>query len=206
MKKLLISLFDISGVWSVPYLRNGYHVIRIDIKDGIDLMKWNYRLIDMKRYSEVRILIAQPCTCYALSGNRHKKARMKNGEFDAAQKLVKRVEKIVSYFNSTGKLKTWALENPATDIHTHNKWLGLPVLKFNPCDFAGYSKDIESNRYNKQTWIFGSFIVPAKKRVEPIYKENPGWKKLGGKSERTKELRSVTPDGFAEAFYKFNHA
>jgi len=44
-----------------------------------------------------------------------------------------------------------------------------------------------------------------KKRLEPFEKENPGWKNLGGKSERTKELRSVTPLGFSYAFYEANH-
>jgi hypothetical protein len=38
-----------------------------------------------------------------------------------------------------------------------------------------------------------------------LQKEFPGHVNLGGKSERTKELRSITPLGFAYAFYKFNN-
>lgn len=90
-------------------------------------------------------------------------------------------------------------------IHTLNPWLGKPVLRFNPCDYAGYSDDPEADRYNKATWIWGHFNTPTRKRIEPIYKENPGWKNLGGKSERTKELRNITPIGFCNAFYEFNH-
>jgi hypothetical protein len=30
------------------------------------------------------------------------------------------------------------------------------------------------------------------------------WAKLGGNSEKTKELRSLTPAGFAQAFFEAN--
>jgi hypothetical protein len=39
---------------------------------------------------------------------------------------------------------------------------------------------------------------------EPIPASQNFIMKLGGKSERTKMLRSVTPAGFAEAFYLAN--
>jgi hypothetical protein len=40
--------------------------------------------------------------------------------------------------------------------------------------------------------------------VKPI-EANQSWiMKLGGKSEKTKELRSITPLGFAYAFYEAN--
>lgn len=50
----------------------------------------------------------------------------------------------------------------------------------------------------------GGFIEPDKKRLEPIYKDNPGWKLLGGKSLRTKNIRSATPRGFARAVFEAN--
>ena len=79
------------------------------------------------------------------------------------------------------------------------------IQKFNPCDFAGYSPNPDNDRYNKETWLFGRFNKLTVKRLEPFTKENPGWRDLGGKSERTKELRSITPMGFANAFYEANH-
>lgn len=146
-----------------------------------------------------------PCTDYALSGSRHFASKDSDGKTEASQKIVAKTIEIIKYFQSQRNLLFWQLENPMSRIHTLNPWLGKPLLKFNPCDYAGYSPDPEKDRYNKATWLWGDFNIPEKKRIEPIYKENPGWKLYGGKSERTKELRSVTPLGFCEAFYQANH-
>jgi hypothetical protein len=42
MKNLLISLFDHSGNASRPYKEAGWKVIQVDIKNGIDILEWNY--------------------------------------------------------------------------------------------------------------------------------------------------------------------
>lgn len=71
----------------------------------------------------------------------------------------------------------------------------------------GYCTDLieqQENRYNKQTWLWGNFNNPVKKRLEPLEKDFPGWKKHGGKSLKTKNARSKTPTGFATAFYMAN--
>lgn len=119
--------------------------------------------------------------------------------------MTERIKLIIDFFDKLGILKFWQVENPMSDIHTYNKWLGKPRQKFDPCDFAGYDPIPDNSRYNKKTWLWGNFKLMEKKRIEPFEKENPGWKKYGGKSERTKELRSVTPLGFAYAFYEANH-
>jgi len=121
MKKLIISLYDYTGNWSKPYLENGHTVVKVDIKHGLDIMKFNYRAYEYCNH--VGLLIAQPCTCYALCGNRHKATRLLSGEFDEAQKLVSKTKEIVDFFNSLGVLDFWSLENPRTDIH--KKILGL---------------------------------------------------------------------------------
>ena len=153
---------------------------------------------------EIGLLFAVPCTDYALSGAKWFKEKDKDGRTAESQKLVAKTKEIIDCFEKYGHLKFWALENPMSRIHKLNPWLGNPLLKFNPCDYAGYDIDIESNRYNKQTWLWGKFNIPEKKRFEPLQKEFPGHLKLGGKSERTKELRSITPMGFANAFYQAN--
>lgn len=196
--KTLISLYDYTGNWSRPYKEAGWEVVQVDIKHGTDIMYWDYTAICADG-----ILVAQPCTCYANCGNRHKKKRLLNGEFEEAQKQVARTKEIIE-FNKPW-LKFWSLENPRTDIHKKNPWIGKIVQRFNPCDFAGYDPVPDNSRYNKDTWLFGKFNKLKPLRMEPIEKDNPGWKRLGGKSERTKELRSVTPLGFAYAFYEANH-
>jgi hypothetical protein len=195
----ILSLFDFTGEWSKPYREAGYEVIQIDIKNGIDILKWNYKQF-APGYFKI-ILAAVPCTDYALSGAAWFEAKDNDGRTDASQMLVAKTKEIIEYF----KPEAWVIENPMSRIHKLNEWMGQPILKFNPCDFAGYSEIPEKNRYNKQTWLWGKFNIPEKKRIEPLQKEFPGHLKLGGKSERTKELRSITPDGFAKAFFQFNH-
>lgn len=202
-KDIIISLYDFTGTWSLPWRLAGYIVIQIDIKHGVDILNWNYKLIDKKRVKG--ILIAQPCTDYAISGAKHFARKDSDGTTAQSQRLVKRTKQIIDYFSDAD---FWVLENPMTRIHKLNPWLGDVVLIFNPCDFAGYNSDSTdqvSDRYNKQTWLFGKFKIPTPLRLEPHEKDSPIWKKYGGKSERTKELRSITPKGFAKAFFIANN-
>ena len=83
------------------------------------------------------------------------------------------------------------------------KWfIGRPALIFNPYDFG--------DNYKKETAIWGHFKEPKKK---PIKCTTPKFDKLStkeihgemyGKLTRT-ERRSITPQGFAKAFFKSNH-
>jgi len=184
--KIVLSLFDYSGIWSKPYLDNGYEVIKIDIKNGIDLLKWNYKILPKVDI----LLIAMPCTDYALSGAKHFARKDADGTTEKSQILSRRVKEILDYFNPD----IWCLENPMSRIHKLNPWIGEVKFKFNPYDFG--------DGCQKMTWLWGKFNNPVK---------NPGnnqgswmYTNLGGKSERTKELRSNTHPGFAKAFYKAN--
>jgi glutathione S-transferase len=62
------------------------------------------------------------------------------------------------------------------------------------------------NAYTKRTVLYGDFNALQKRRIEPVNTSKWGsWlQSLGGKSAKTKELRSVTPAGFARAFYEAN--
>lgn len=198
--RTLWSMYDFTGNWALPYKQAGWDVIQIDIKNGLDVMTMPYRY--MRRPDGM--LIAQPCTDYAVSGARHFEAKDADGRTAESQALVAKTYEILEYFKPG--LSFWALENPKTRIHKLNPWIGQrPKFIFNPCDFAGYDPNPDASRYNKETWLFGKFNDPVPKYMEPIYKENPGWKNLGGKSEKTKELRSITPLGFANAFYQHNN-
>lgn len=239
MKKILLAPFDHSGNLSEPYRQNGWRVIQIDIKHGYDFLDFN--ILDILREEQYQyalpvfgIIAPLPCTAYALTGNRHKNTLERKIIFDQSQLLVEHLRKIIMFLQDERLLLFWQLENPSSDIHTHNKWLGKPTQKFNPCDFAGYldwsdedknnlselrQRDTETNPYtkddvyfmlrmnvyNKKTWVWGNFRPMTSKRIEPIEKDSPIWKYYGGKSEKVKEKRSVTPMGFAWAFYEANH-
>jgi hypothetical protein len=247
--RILIDLFDYSGNNKKPYEDNGWHIIQVDIKHGIDILDWDYQkaiwdvaekmisdylkthLFCTNKNIEIGIIADIPCTDYALSGARHFAQKDQDGRTAQSQKLVEKTKEIIDYCKAIYTLRFWRLENPASRIHKLNPWMGSPKLKFNPCDYAGhiipehrhfdlaYYKQlglskltkkeiqviIDCNAYNKQTWIWGNFNMPTKNRVEPVFKENPGWLLYGGKSEKTKELRSITPIGFCNAFYLANH-
>lgn len=210
MKKILISMFDLTGNASKPYREDpGWEVIQIDIQLGFDIMAWDYVkwYQDLCEYSlpQIGIIAMIPCTDYALSGSRHFATKDKDGRTEESQKLVAKVKEIIDFFDNIRVLKFWQIENPMSRIHTLNPWMGKPTQKFDPCDFAGYDPVPENSRYNKKTWLWGSFKLMIPKRLDPIQKENPGWKKYGGKSQKTKNARSITPLGFAYAFYQSNN-
>ena len=194
MNKTILSLFDFSGNWSKPYRDNGYHVYQIDIKHGIDILDWE---LDNKQVHG--ILAAPPCTDFAGSGAQYWNAKDRDGRTEESLRLVDKVLSLVDHY----KPVFWALENPVGRLSKLRPSLGKPWY-FNPYEFAGYAVDVEKNRYTKKTGIWGKFNIPEKFEYEPL--PGPSWiMKLGGKSERTKELRSMTPSGFAQAFYEYHN-
>ena len=190
--RTVISLFDHSGEWSKPYREVGYDVIQIDIKHGQDI-RWAYH-IDKEIQG---ILMAPPCTAFASSGAQWWKKKDEDGQTLAGIALVDAALRFVAIYNPVW----WVLENPVGRLR---RWLGPPTHMFNPCDYG--------DPYTKKTLLWGKFNIPKKNPVEPImYEMKNGkrgswmWANLGGKSERTKELRSKTPPGFARAFFEANY-
>lgn len=192
----ILSLFDFTGNWSLPWKSSGYDVVQIDLQLGTNIMTWNYKEIPKEKV--YGILASCPCTDFALSGSRHFARKDQDGSTEKSKQLVYKTLEIVDYFNP----KFWVVENPMSRIHKCCPELGEVKFKFNPCDFAGYG--FEQERYNKQTWLWGDFKYPIKRRLEPLQKEFPGWKSYGGKSLKTKNARSVTPLGFSFAFFQAN--
>lgn len=213
--------------WTVVQidLKHGVDVMTWDYKAEFE------KHIQWSTMPGVGLILMPPCTNYALSGARHFARKDADGTTAESQLLVAKCKEIIDYFDNLGILEFWQLENPMSRIHTLNPWLGSPRLKFNPCDYALWtdasfsttkrlwslsqrsmtrsSKEdlqfvFDIGTYNKMTWIWGRFNMPEKRWYPATWKENPGWKLYGGKSERTKELRSITPKGFCKAFYEAN--
>lgn len=209
-KNTILSLFDYSGNWSKPYRENNFNVLQIELKLGINILKWDYKKDSRITGKVIGILAAVPCTDFALSGAKHFFEKDRDGRTAESIKLLNKTLEIIDYF----KPDFWAIENPASRIHKMNletaksqkeyNRLGKPVLKFHPWHYAGHDPLPDKSRYNKQTWLWGNFALPLKKEQSPLSKEFPGFLKLGGKSEKTKELRSITPLGFSYAFYSAN--
>lgn len=222
----VLSLCDYSGKWAKPYADAGHTVFLVDPKhtpaDGENV--WTLEdgmlrcgdtargFLNLIRQGFVKpefdvILIAPPCTAFASSGARHFKAKNADGRTEEAVQIVRDCLEIVKLCNP----KVWALENPVGRIASVVPELGKWGLIFNPCDYAGHADDPDTEAYTKKTCLWGKFnaeLEPAK--VEPVYYYKGGkrgswmWANLGGKSERTKELRSNTPTGFSRAFFRAN--
>lgn len=183
--KILLSFFDYTGNWCHEYKNDPEWIVcQFDIKHGKDILDFEpgqfmreYFHKDHCHLPKVFLLFAIPCTDYALSGAKHFKAKDLDGRTAASQVLVAKVKSIIDWFTEAETLIGWSLENPMSRIHKLNPWLGDPVLKFNPCDYSGYDPVPENSRYNKRTWLWGRFNIPEPKRLEPLQKENPGWKK-----------------------------
>jgi hypothetical protein len=165
-----------------------------------------------------------PCTDLAASGARHWAAkRAADPQFQARAVQWACVVAVVAFWLDA----PYMIENPQGALST--LWR-KPDHRFDPCDFGGYIPEGEAEHprwpeyipprdaYTKRTclWTSPSFIMPAQKPVEPVrltYTRedgtvttgSPQWGKLGGKSMKTKNIRSATPRGFARAVFEANH-
>jgi hypothetical protein len=195
MPKTILSLCDFSGRWSDPYREAGYDVIQIDIKLGQDLRK--LRLEDIKGPIH-GMLMAPVCTAFSGAGARHWKAKEAEGDsqlleglsiIDACLRLV-----------AIHRPQWWCMENP---VGRATQFYGNWKMTFQPSDYAGWLEDPSEDAYTKRTCLWGVFNEPEKKEVDAT-QGSKMWAKYGGKSERTKTMRSLTPRGFARAFFEAN--
>ena len=90
--------------------------------------------------------------------------------------------------------KWWVIENPVGRINS----LFPEMEYFGPSYFQPWQY---GDPYTKKTGLWGKFkMPPVRNPVQPImYTNSKGqkgswmWAKLGGNSDKTKELRSLTP-------------
>ena len=206
IKDTVISLCDYSGVWSKPYADAGYTVLQVDLKLGGNALLWPSDSGAQARFSReftdvadyigrvYAVLSAPVCTVFSGSGARHPRTDAQIIEglalVDASYRIA-----VTTY------AKVLAVENPVGKLR---KWLGEPLLRFQPNDYAGWADDPDSEAYTKRTCLWGWFNPELPKSyVKPVLGSKM-WSDYGGKSERTKELRSTTPQGFSRAFYQAN--
>jgi hypothetical protein len=153
--KIVLSLFDETGIWANPWALAGYDVRTIDLAaDGVDVMDINPEWFD-NNMPEVAggdvhmVLAACPCTEFSVAGNKFKPGGVEEKENaqqkqDDAAALVHQTMAIIDYLYP----KYWAIENP---VGTIERLGGLPKarLTFHPHHF-GFP-------YSKKTLIWGNF-------------------------------------------------
>ena len=176
----VLSLCDYTGSWSQPYRDAGYDVVQVDLKHGQDV-----RLFEALPFPVRGVLAAPPCTDFASSGARWWAGKGQQAILDSLA-IVDACLRIVVIHRP----QWWVLENP---IGRLNRWLGKPRMAFDPADYG--------DPYTKRTLLWGDFREPLMVRVPAT--EGSKMHMLPPSEDRA-ALRSVTPGGFARAFFEAN--
>lgn len=211
--KIILDLCGGTGAWSKPYKDAGYDVRLITLPeyDVTDVVfadsymvfnKQNYAVNDMGvEYSDVYGILAAPtCTMFSLARTRAKKPR----DLRQGMELVVACLNIIWECRYEKKLVFWCLENPMGILR---QFLGKPVFSFHPWEFG--------DPWTKKTDLWGYFNIPKKRPIkmtpmeQEISRRHLSRKSLFPSisditSSKQKEIRAITPPGFAQAFYRAN--
>lgn len=224
----VVSLFDESGNMGRPWAERGAKVICYDLLNqaqvetfpsGGSLERYRCDLNSdwiINRIAEVYkpdiIFGFPPCTDLAVSGAAHfASKRIKDANFQInAVSLARQVEKLGNLCGVP-----WFAENPVSVLAS--MWRA-PDHRFHPFEYGGYlpENDVHPrwpeyiaprDKYRKKTclWTGNGFIMPPKKSVGDPGQDSAQHSKLGGKSAKTKQIRSETPRGFAIAVMEANY-
>lgn len=194
--------------------------IRLDLL-GANTTAWD-DLYEALAGQEVFIIGFPVCTDLANSGAKHWEGKAAvNARFqDNAVRPFFAIEALANRLNAA-----YMMENPRSRAA---KLYRKPDYEFNPCDFGGYLPEDDvhptypdhippHDAYTKATdlWVGNGFRYPMPRPVPEqfvLYRRGNGEilkvskivAKTGGKSEKTKNIRSATPRGFAMAVYLAN--
>ena len=193
MRKLVLSLFDLTGNMVKPWAEAGFDTLCVDIqRDGTDILKW------LPPRREYQIVFAfPPCDHIAVSGARWFKDDERDKGLAGLAKSIELVERARDICEWSGA--PWMIENPKSVLSTH--WR-KPDHKFHPHQFTGLEP---SDNYTKETWLWtgGGFVMPdpfplmdAGEPDDRIHKAPPGPDRAN--------FRSATPMGFARAVFNAN--
>jgi hypothetical protein len=183
--RIILDLCGGTGAWSRPYADAGYDV------RNITLPAQDVRWFEALTEPVYGVLAAVDCTHFAGSGAQYWKEKDSDGRTLEALGVLDACCRIVLIHHPV----FWCIENPVGRL---KRWLGPSIMYFNPCDYG--------DPYTKKTCLWGMFNKPVPNPVTPekVCEQGSWVQKLGGKSERTKTLRSITPSGFAKAFFEAN--
>jgi len=229
-KGIVLSLYDFTGEALKPWAEAGYDCYAFDIQhpvEGRTEGNIHYRHADLHKPETLAQLteefgnngplvvfgMAFPvCTDMAVSGASHFKSKAeRDPEFQT--KAVNYAVMCADLFESLGV--PYFIENPVSVLAT--KWR-KPDHNFHPYEYGGYIPDDQAEHprwpeyiaardaYPKKTclWTGNGFNMPECKPVAVPKGYSTQHMKLGGKSQRTKDIRSATPRGFAAAVYEAN--
>lgn len=225
----VIFLYDYTGIMAKPWLDAGYECWCFDgqhepgiTRDGnhVRVGMWFDAYQTRRHLTEivetvgggVKFVFGFPeCTDMAVSGSAHfvKKLNVNPACQAEAVELAKLVKYVGDHYSCP-----WGLENPVSVMSSI--WR-KPDFYFNPYDYGGYLPFDDEHpqypqyikprdAYPKKTaiWCGNGFVTPERLPVAVDAGYSDQHKKLGGKSLKTKNIRSATPRGFAIATFIYN--
>lgn len=198
MPKIILDLCGGTGAWSKPYKDARYDVRVITLPE-----------YDVAGYHPPKdvygVLAAPPCTMFSMARTVAKTPR----DMATAMITVEHCLRIIKECQQDGKrLAFWALENPKARL----RWfLGLPAMTFQPMDYG--------DPHSKKTDVWGNFNTNLKKNPVTLNEKQRKHTHLNTRelppipkdyirdpNMNTRAIaRSITPQGFAQAFYQANH-
>ena len=227
---VVISLYDYTGTAVRPWAEAGYdcfcydiqhpiegradgniHFLNADLHDTDTLERIIFAFLN----DDVRMVFGwPPCTDLAVSGAKHfaKKASADPDFQIKAAHHAKSCSVVADNLSAP-----YVIENPVSVLST--LWR-KPDHIFHPYEYGGYIPPEAADHpvwpdyiaprdaYSKKTcyWTGNGFIMPEKKPVQCLdYGASTQFRKLGGKSLKTKNIRSATPRGIARAIFEANH-
>ena len=180
--KTILSLCDRTGEWPRPYREAGYEVILIDADRGDDV-----RLLKPGDLPPIHgILAAPPCTHFAVSGA-WMWVRKGEGPLLEGLAVVDACLRLVTIL----KPEWWCLENPVGRL---KHYIGPWRMTFDPCDYG--------DPYTKKTCLWGDFNTDLPRT--PVAVEKKHYIRDISPGPERQALRSITPAGFAHAFFEAN--
>jgi len=152
------------------------------------------------------------CTDLAVSGAAHFKRKAEHDP-KFQDKAASHARWCAYLFYALGV--PYFIENPVSRLAT--LWR-KPDYSFHPYEYGGYIPEAEAEHpkwpdyiaprdaYPKKTclWTGGGFVIPQRSPVPVEEGYSRQHLKLGGKSMKTKNIRSATPRGFARAVFEAN--
>lgn len=223
--KVIWSLFDGSGYAVLPFAEAGYKCYCFNSDDAdhgpyseVKVKHPNITYVNVWLDSSFDFEVAPniilsfpPCTDLAVSGAAHFAAKI--AKDPEVQNKAVAMAKIAAILGDKYNVP-YMIENPVSVLSS--KWR-KPDYSFHPYQYGGYldANDIHPDfpeyikprdAYPKKTclWVGNGFNMPEIKPVEVEAGYSTQHSKLGGKSVKTKVIRSLTPRGFAKAVFLAN--
>ena len=219
-------LFDGSGIMGKPWAEAGHTVYCFNADDADHgpyssfrvqhenihfVNAWIDEQFDPDVCSPNIILAFPPCTDLAVSGAAHFESKREADPLFQYKAVI--TAKVAQRLAFRFKVP-YMIENPVSVLST--MWR-KPNHTFHPWEYGGYLPEGDTHpmfpdyiaprdAYPKKTclWTGGGFIMPDKRPVPQPSGYSAQHSKLGGKSAKTKAIRSITPRGFAQAVFEFN--